>query len=204
MTWSDPSAIRRFRAPAVLGAIVVVLAAWPGAFEVLAWDRAAIAGGQWWRAVTGQFVHLGSVHAAGNLAGLALIVWLFRSDFTPAAWLTATAASMAGVAVGLQWLSPGVDWYAGLSGALHGILAAGAVIWSRRGRGVGWLLAAGLAGKLVVEVAFGPSAASQWMTGGPVLVAAHVWGAAGGLAWGLLWGGYNSPPRDRLPGDPED
>jgi len=204
MTQPHPTRNGALAVPAAAAVAVIVLAFWPGAFEHLAWDRQAIASGEAWRALTGQFVHLGVSHAVLNLAGLAALVLLFRGDFDGPGWAGALAASLGGVAVGLQWLSPAVDWYAGLSGALHGLFAAGAVARIRARDRAGWVLALLLGGKLVVEGLFGAPAASAWLTGGPVLVVAHLWGALGGLAWGLAWprnaGGYNPPPRARRPG----
>ena len=208
----DRPAKHALAVPAALAIAVVAAAAWPGAFEALAWDRAAARAGEWWRAVTGQFVHLGPGHAAMNLAGLAVLAAAFRDEFGAGAWAGAFAASLAGVAAGLVFGPNPVDWYAGLSGALHGVLGAGAVGWIRRGRRAGWLLVAALAGKLAWETLAGASSVSTWLTGGPVLVAAHAWGAAGGVAYALAVlavrgragpGGYNAPPRPGLPGGAE-
>lgn len=182
---ADPPALKPLVVPAAAGAVVLVLAFWPGAFEALAWERDALGRGEFWRSLTGQFVHLGPGHVVLNLAGLAACAALFRAEFRLAGWLGAFAASLAGVAVGLQWFSPAVDWYVGLSGALHGLFAAGAWAWVARGRGAGWALLGFLAAKLAVEARLGPSGASEWLTGGPVLAIAHVWGALGGTAWGL-------------------
>ncbi len=194
--------------PAGAAAAVVALALWPDAFGSLAWDRQAIGAGELWRALTGQFVHLGASHALLNLAGLGAIAVVFRGAFDAATWAGALGASLAGVAVGLQWFSPAVEWYAGLSGALHGLLAAGAVTWIRSRETAGWAVACLLAGKLAWEWGSGASAVSVWLTGGPVLVEAHLWGALGGLAWGLAWpgrrGGYNPPPRGGRPGGEEE
>lgn len=204
MTSANPIRNNALTVPAAAAAAVVALALWPEAFGYLAWNREAIAAGEVWRVLTGQFVHLGASHAALNLAGLAAVALVFGRDFDAVGWAGALGASLAGVALGLQWLSPGVDWYAGLSGALHGLFAAGAVVWIRSRGGAGWLAVILLAGKLVAEAIFGPSAVSAWLTGGPVLVAAHAWGAAGGFAWGLAGrakrGGYNPATRVEDPG----
>jgi len=204
MTQPHPTRNGALAVPAAAAAVVIVLALWPEAFEHLAWDRQAIVAGEAWRVLTGQFVHLGLSHAVLNLAGLGAVVLIFRGDFDGPGWAGTLGASLAGVAVGLQWLSPAVEWYAGLSGALHGLFAAGAVARIRTRRPGGWALALLLGAKLVVEGLFGAPAASAWLTGGPVLVVAHLWGTLGGLAWGLAWrrngGGYNPPPRAGRPG----
>src|SRR5690606_26595278 len=54
---------------------------WPGVFDSLVLDRAALGAGQWWRLWSGHLVHLDARHAAANLAALALLAvaaWRMR------------------------------------------------------------------------------------------------------------------------------
>ncbi|MEJ2515835.1 MAG: rhombosortase [Gammaproteobacteria bacterium] len=192
MTLSHRHQARGLQVPAGLAAAMLLAALLPGSFELLAWTRGSADGGQWWRLASCQFVHLGPGHLGLNLAGLAAAGVLLRSDFRRRDWLAVTAASMAGVAAGLVIFLPEIGWYAGFSGALHGIFAGAAATWVRRGRREGWLLAGVLAAKLAWETWAGPSGLSVVLTGGPILAAAHLWGALAGGLWGLL---------RRLPGD---
>lgn len=151
--------------------------------EALRYERTGIAAGEAWRLLTGQFVHLGPQHLAGNLAGLALLWSLFARDRTAAAWAATAGASAAAVAAGLWWGSPAVHWYVGLSGLLHGVWAAAAVsAWSRwrlEGTVTGGLLVL----KLVLEQAW-PGASLSGAAGSslPVVTIAHLYGALGGVA----------------------
>jgi rhomboid family GlyGly-CTERM serine protease len=177
--------------------LVLALVPWDGGLAALRWDRAAIAQGQAWRALSGQLVHLWPGHALLNAAALAVGMALFR-EFRNRDWGAALLVSALAVAAGLWWLSPQVAWYAGLSGALHGVFAGGALRWIRRREPGGVLLAAGLLLKLGWETLSGPAALSEWLTGGPVLTAVHLYGAVGGLIWGLAGppgpAGYNVGP----------
>lgn len=192
--------------PVLIAAVAVALAALGrDGLAALAWQRAAIESGEAWRLVSGQLVHLGIGHLLLNLAALAAAMALF-TGFRTRDWAGSFACSGLAVAAGLWWASPGLAWYAGLSGALHGVYVAGAVAWLWQGERGGWLLAAGLVAKLAWEAWAGPSALSETLTGGAVVTAAHLYGALGGLVWGLAGrpggAGYNDGPaaRDSSPG----
>ncbi len=76
---------------------------------------------------------------------------------------------------------PPSHWYVGLSGVLHGFVAAGALALLLRRQMLGAALAIGLGGKLLFEQIVGPVPFTAESVGGPVVVAAHLYGAAGGL-----------------------
>jgi len=171
----------------LLGIVIVALAAaGPGLTDGLRFERAAIADGELWRLVSGHIVHLGMAHAALNAAGLVLIVWLVGREYTLRQWLLVSAITVAAIDVGLWWLVPELQWYVGLSGVLHGWLAAGVVAQVRRRRPDAFLLATLLCGKLVFEGLFGALPGSVEAAGGPVVVEAHLYGTAGGVLSGLL------------------
>src|SRR3546814_10788282 len=50
------------------------------ALPILAFDHSLIAGGQWWRLITGSYVHLGWYHLMLNEIGLLVLVLLCRSE----------------------------------------------------------------------------------------------------------------------------
>jgi rhomboid family GlyGly-CTERM serine protease len=149
--------------------------------ELGRYEREGIANGEYWRLVSGQLVHLGLGHLWPNLAALAIIGVLFDEVFRPNDWWLAAAASAAAIDAGLYVLEPEVLWYVGLSGVLHGFVAAGAVAFLVRRQAIGAVLAAALAAKLVFEQLVGPVPFTAASVGGPVVVAAHLYGACGGL-----------------------
>ena len=149
--------------------------------ELARYERVAIENGEYWRLVSGHLVHLGLRHLWPNLAALLVIGMLFEDLFRNADWWRLSAASAGAIDIGLYVLDPNVLWYVGLSGVLHGLVAAGVLALLVRRQMLGAVLALGLGGKLVFEQIAGPVPFTAESVGGPVVVAAHLYGAAGGL-----------------------
>lgn len=145
------------------------------------YDGALIAQGEYWRLVTAHIVHLGWGHIWPNLTALLVIGALFEDLFDAGMWLLLAGAAAGSIDLGLLIFDRDVEWYVGLSGVLHGFVAGGALIALLRGESIGWLLAIGLAGKLVWEQTVGPVPFTAAAVGGPVVVASHLYGTAGGL-----------------------
>ena len=178
-------AVRRLRDSWVVVALLVVcalLALGGDELRDLArYERQAIEGGEYWRLVSGHLVHLGVGHLWPNLAATAIIGLLFEGVFRSADWARVGAASAAAIDLGLYALEPQVLWYVGLSGVLHGYVAAGALALLVRRDKLGVVLAIGVAAKLVYEQVAGPVPFTAESVGGPVVVAAHLYGVIGGL-----------------------
>jgi rhomboid family GlyGly-CTERM serine protease len=177
--------IRRLRDSWVLVALLAVClllaAGGDSARELGRWQRDAIETGEYWRLVSGHLVHLGLGHLWPNLAALAIIGLLFEGVFSNLDWVRIGAASAAAIDAGLYVLNPDVSWYVGLSGVLHGYVAAGALALILRGERLGVVLAVGVAGKLLFEQVVGPVPFTAASVGGPVVVAAHLYGVVGAL-----------------------
>jgi rhomboid family GlyGly-CTERM serine protease len=160
-------------------AILWLLAAGgPQLLLALRYERAAIQHGGWWRLVTGHWVHLGLRHLLLDSAGLVLLWTLYARELRPQAWLLVLACTTAVIDAGLWWGEPQVQWYVGISGLLHGAWAAGAAALALRRERTGWLMLAVLVAKLVLEHRSDASLISAAL---PVVSAAHVYGAIGGL-----------------------
>ena len=69
----------------------------------------------------------------------------------------------------------------GLSGVLHGFVAAGALSLLIKREVLGAVLGIGIAGKILFEQTFGPVPFTAASVGGPVIIAAHLYGATSGL-----------------------
>jgi rhomboid family GlyGly-CTERM serine protease len=167
-----------------IGLFLLALIPWLGgdaASVGLRFDRAAIQSGEFWRLMSGHFVHLGAPHFALNAAGLALVWFLVGPIFDGRQWLLILGVSVFTMDLGLWLLNPQLDWYVGLSGLLHGILAAGLVERLRRPDIETLVLAALVLGKLAWEQLSGPLPGSEGTAGGPVVVDAHLYGALGGV-----------------------
>ncbi len=157
-----------------------LLAGWlPDGLDALAWRREAIAEGQWGRILTAHFIHLGPRHLLFNLLGLVLIAeWLLKG-WRPADLGSLLLASAVGTSLFLWIAEPGLQWYAGMSGALHGLWAGAALAgWLRSRHGVAAVALLALGVKLLVL--------NEGAAGMPVVPSAHVFGAASGLLWALV------------------
>jgi rhomboid family GlyGly-CTERM serine protease len=151
--------------------------------ELLRYDRLAISGGELWRLISGHFVHLGWSHFALNAVGLVLISFLVAARFSAIQWLLITLLIIVGIDLGFWILEPQLAWYVGLSGVLHGLLAAGVASGMRDGQSDSWIIGGLLVIKLIYEQLVGPVPGSEGTSGGDVVVAAHLYGAiAGALA----------------------
>jgi rhomboid family GlyGly-CTERM serine protease len=189
---------RRFpdwQMPFAIALICVLAAAWRDpARELFRYDRAAIGDGELWRLLSAHVVHLGIVHLALNLAGLALVWFLVGRRYGTKQWLYVGAFSVACIGAGFWWLDTDLHWYVGLSGVLHGMLLAGAI------QGIRWLpwesvvICILIAAKLAYEQLVGPLPGSESVAGGAVVVNAHLYGAAGGaLAAAVFWRSARPP-----------
>lgn len=150
----------------------------------LRYQREAVLQGEYWRLLSGHLVHGSTLHLALNAVGLTLIAALFPRDYSWRAWLLIALFSMLTIDAGLVFYEPHLRWYVGLSGVLHGALAAGTVAWWRHeSKPLAASLSAILAGKLAWEQWHGALPLSGDL---PVVVDAHLYGALGGALAGLL------------------
>ena len=149
--------------------------------ELGRYDRDALAAGEYWRLVSGHLVHLGWGHLWPNLAALVVIGFLFEGTLRTTDWLLTALVAGGAIDLGLFSLDPGVRWYVGLSGVLHGFVAAGAFELALRRQALGVILGVALSAKIVFEQTVGPVPLTAGAVGGPVIVAAHLYGATGGL-----------------------
>jgi len=161
--------------------------------ESLEYRRALLAG-EPWRIVTGHLVHLGWLHALVNAVALVVVARLFAPELGARRQATALVASAIATGVALAGFYPAIEWYRGLSGALHGLYFAGAVTWllaERRGglRGL-WLPAVLVIGgwvKVALEQPGGGSLAQAEWLGAAVVPQAHLAGAICGTLLGVLF-----------------
>lgn len=163
-------------------AVIALAIGWLGdtGREVFRFDRPGIGAGQAWRLVSGHLAHLNAGHLLLNLAAMLLIWHLVRGYLDLRQWLLVVVASVAGIDAGLWFFEPRLDWYVGLSGLLHGLLAGGVVGGLRSKRPDILILGIALLGKIAYEQLLGPLPGSEETTGGTVIVAAHAWGALAG------------------------
>ncbi|ARP38815.1 rhombosortase [Vibrio syngnathi] len=143
------------------------------------WDSNAIAEGQWWRILTGNFSHTNTSHLLMNLAGLWIISYLFQ----PSKKQLAVALLVISLVNGVALLLSTIQIYVGLSGTLHGLFGLFALREALNGRKSSWLLVFGLVAKIAWEQLVGPSSTTGELINARVAIEAH---RAGALAGGFM------------------
>ena len=146
------------------------------------YSRPDIEIGQWWRFLTGNFIHLSWRHFAMNAVGLVAIYVLFPKILQPRSFLLVILLSSLAVTWGLWLFSPTIYWYVGLSGALHGALVVLLIldyVASKSVINIGLMIL--VIAKLAWESLLGPLPGSESTAGGPVVEIAHLYGALGGI-----------------------
>lgn len=182
---------RKFRAqwqaPLVLMALLLFIECLGDAGrEWLAYDRAAIEAGQFWRLLTGSLVHLGWWHWFLNELGLMVLVLLCPQPLPLREWAVRVVFLAVGMALGLYVWVPELTQYVGMSGVIHGLFVLGLVPQVRRGDliALGCLLY--LLGKIGWELYAGAPVSDEQAIGGRVIVESHLFGVLAALGYGLL------------------
>ncbi|RZF80254.1 rhombosortase [Pseudoalteromonas sp. CO325X] len=160
----------------------------------LSFQRPAIAEGQWYRLLTGHFLHSNWPHLGMNMAG-ALVLWSLHGHFFSVRqyWLYLLLLSF-GVGLCLYGFSPNISLYVGLSGSLHGLIAYGAVKDIRSGEKTGYLIIVGVIAKVAYEQIVGASSDVEALIDSRVAIEAHLFGLLCGLGLALLeWRGIKKP-----------
>lgn len=162
--------------------------------EALEYDKNKIQAGEWWRLLTGNFVHFGLYHTVMNSVSICLISFVLFWFFPLWVWITLIFVLALADGFGLFLFSPDIDVYRGYSGAVYGLAIIGLVLnWSVNP----WINSAvilALLGKMSYEHL--PGFDVNHMIdeiGVPVAVDAHLWGGLTGIAlsvpfWFLLKG----------------
>lgn len=156
----------------------------------LAFRRDEITQGQWWRLLTGNFLHTNLWHLVMNLGGLWVMYLLHGFHFNLKGYLLLILSLSLLEGLGLFLLYPGLHGYVGLSGILHGIFAFGAVQDIRTKYRSGWLLLVGVIAKVTYEQIYGASQDVTALIGARVATESHLIGLCAGLLCALLFLGY--------------
>lgn len=153
-------------------------------FNTLSLDASKVSTGEYWRLLTANLVHFGWLHTLMNAAALLLCALAFFMDYSLKKFSLLLLWCCAGVGVGIYVFNPEYSPYAGLSGAIHGLIVAGLLqtraypLWIR-------VLALGLVvAKLVQENSAGYEATDlQVLLPVAVAVESHLYGAIAGLVF---------------------
>jgi rhomboid family GlyGly-CTERM serine protease len=181
--------IAHWQVPVVIALLSIVMAVFgDDGREILRFDQPAIAGGEYWRLLSGHFAHLGNHHMWLNLAGLLLVWLLVGRQYSTRQWYAVAAISIVVMDAGFWVLDSDMSWYVGLSGLLNGLLIGGAIRGMRAVPVESIVICSLVFAKILYEQFYGPLPGSESVSGGTVIVNAHLYGAVGGgLAAFFFW-----------------
>lgn len=156
----------------------------------LRYDRGLIEAGEWWRLITGSFVHLGWWHLFLNEMGLAVLVVLCPQPLSFAVWTRRLLILSLGMSLGLYVFVPELASYVGMSGVIHGLFVLGLVpqVLKKDLIAVGCLLY--LLGKLGWELFSGAPVSDETALGGRVVLESHLFGTLTAFVYGLIFHVY--------------
>lgn len=158
-----------------------------GLTSELAFHREAILDGEWWRLLTANFIHLNWAHTALNIAGIILIWGIFLGDISFRWELIFTVTAIIGTTISLLLFSPNLQFYVGLSGALHGIFVAFCLYTFPQHTLLSIFGVFAVAFKLTSEHVFVSNNFIENLIQNNVVVDSHLWGAISGLLAGIIY-----------------
>lgn len=192
--------------------VALALTFWPQGLLQFRYERLALAQGEVWRLASAHLAHVSGRHLLLNVAGLLLLCELLWDRLPLRHGIGLLMVSAAGIDALLWWFHPELDWYAGLSGVLHGLWAgcALALCWqvscragddipptSSKSRQIplapAWIGGAGvvlLIVKLAAETLDGHALGLAHTIGAPVIGIAHLYGALLGAIYIIAWRGW--------------
>jgi rhomboid family GlyGly-CTERM serine protease len=168
-------------APLLIVLVSIILAITePMSSNLLAYERTQLDNFQWWRFITGHFLHTNITHLLLNTVGLALLWALHGHYYQTLGYVMQFLTLCLGTAIGLYIFAPQMQWYVGLSGVLHGLFVIGAYYDIQNKFKTGWLMLMGVWLKVIHEQIFGASAAVASLIDANVAVDAHLFGTITG------------------------
>lgn len=149
--------------------------------------RPEIARGEWWRFISCNFAHFGWAHTLMNLAAFLLCSLAFLKNFSVNRFLLLMLTCCLAVSLGVYYLNPEYETYAGLSGAIHGLIIAGLILNKRHAYWINGAIIALVLAKIINEhrTDYQTTELQEMI---PVAVAydAHLYGALAGLIFGII------------------
>ena len=168
-------------APLLIVILSIILALTePMSSDFLAYDRNHLNGFQWWRLLTGHFLHTNIMHLILNIAGLTLLWALHGHYYQTSRYFFIFLILCLGTSSGLYLLAPQMQWYVGLSGVLHGLFIIGAYFDITNKFKTGWLMLIGVWVKVIHEQIYGASEDVAQLIAANVAIEAHLYGTITG------------------------
>lgn len=186
-TWGHGGMIPPWRTIGITGLALALYLLLGPAPEALVYDRDSIAAGEWWRLLTGHWVHGDAHHLFMDGAGLFILSLLLERMNL---WRYIALLSVASLSIdGMLWFFlPWLETYCGLSGLLNALLGAGMLrMWRRTNDWLYPAIAVGAGLKIVTELTLGQALFSDTLW--PPVPEAHAFELVAGMLFIALFEG---------------
>jgi len=197
--WLDPKV-----AILVFGPLVLLSLFGHTVNPLLQYARAPILAGEWWRLVTGHFVHIDAAHLALNCAVILAWLYVFRERESPLVVATRLLAYAVLSGLGMLAFSPDLTWMLGASALTYALIAGSALRAAIVGpRMLGLIVLAGLAARIGAEQIWGLESWFEHFVDYPIASAAHGHGIAAGLTFEFgrfAWRSLRAPMKKGITG----
>ena len=161
----------------------VVMVFDPSSTDILRYQSEQVSNGQIWRLITANVCHSNWNHWALNIVGLWLMDIFYRPVLSVSIRTKLMLFCMLFNVVLLHYLIS-IDWYVGLSGALHGYLIGGALLSWNKAKLLNFAIITVTTAKLIIESYWQINSATEELIGANVLEEAH---SFGGISAVLFW-----------------
>ncbi len=155
--------------------------------EALVYHRDLIKQGEWWRIITGNFIHSNYPHLFLNLSGLWILGFLFLDQLKTKTFIFSILLLSLFIGLGLYFFDTTLQKYYGFSGVLYGLFIIGgvsALIEKDYFNGIAVLVF--VLAKLIWDLIYGGNASSEALIGMPVAVHAHLYGIVSACVLGIV------------------
>jgi len=200
ITNSPYRSARVWLAPAILMGLMLIaecLGEWGRA--ALSYDRQLIFEGQWWRLLTGNFVHLGWYHLFLNQMGILVLVLLCPEPLSGWLWWRRVVWLSVFMTLCLLAFVPQLHRYVGMSGVIHGLFVLGLLPQVMRRD----LIASGcllyLTAKIGWEFFAGAPVSDEAAIGGHVATESHLYGVVAAVAYAAVFRTLHGEEARKLP-----
>ncbi|TKB54323.1 rhombosortase [Ferrimonas aestuarii] len=160
---------------------MVALYLLPELQSTLIWSREGMSQQEYWRLISGHFLHSNGYHLLMNLGGVWLMLGLFQPYFHTKKLLLFSLGCLLLISIGIYLWVPATYYYVGLSALLHSWFTYGAVKEWQTGQKMGLLMLIGVIAKVAWENTMGASTELASLIDANVAVEAHLLGVISAL-----------------------
>jgi len=155
--------------------------------EILYFNIESASQGQYWRYITGHFIHYSWLHCICNLLGLYCLYYIFSHKKSELNWYLPTIFIIFFISFGLASTSDNLKWYIGYSDILIGLLSYSSVKTFDQNALLSFAFLLFMTTYIASQTIFGGELVqSTYLTGINAASYAHLFGLIGGLIYGFI------------------